>query len=160
MMAWGTSRPDVTCDTPSQCPITSSLDSLPRWILEKIRVQANGCWVWTGTRLRSGYGVIHWEGKNWKAHRLIWTLLKGPIPEGMCCLHHCDNPPCVNVEKCLFLGTDKDNHQDKAAKGRHWQQKKTHCPKGHPYTPENTYIPPSGGRKCRICRGLPPSEVA
>ena len=121
--------------------------------------QQNGCWLWMGPRFSTGYGLITWQGKGWKAHRLIWTLLRGPIPEKTQVLHHCDTPLCVNVEKCLFLGTDKDNHQDKAAKGRPWQQKKTHCPQGHPYSPENTYHPPQGGRQCCICKGLPPRKV-
>lgn len=29
---------------------------------------------------------------------------------------------------------------------------KTHCPKGHEYTQENTYIQPSGARCCKICK--------
>lgn len=29
---------------------------------------------------------------------------------------------------------------------------KTHCPAGHEYTPENTYIPPKGRKECRACR--------
>lgn len=29
---------------------------------------------------------------------------------------------------------------------------KTHCDKGHEYTPENTYSPPNGQRACRTCR--------
>jgi len=136
------------------------LNRLPGYLRHHVAVQPNGCWLWMGPQFsRTGYGRI-WDGrKNWKAHRLVWTLTKGPIPEGVDVLHHCDTPLCVNYEKCLFLGTDKDNHQDKAAKGRHWQQKKTHCPKGHAYTPENTYIPPSGGRHCCICKGMPPRKV-
>ncbi len=51
------------------------------------------------------------------AHRAAWIEANGPIPEGMNVLHHCDNPPCVNVEH-LFLGTAADNTQDMIAKGR------------------------------------------
>lgn len=28
---------------------------------------------------------------------------------------------------------------------------KTHCPHGHPYTPENTLVSPQGWRKCKTC---------
>jgi len=132
---------------------------LPLWISKQIAVQPDGCWLWTGTKFSTGYGLIRWGGKNWKAHRLIWTLLCGDIPAGIDVLHRCDTPLCVNPTKCLFLGTDKDNHQDKTAKGRHWQQKKTHCPQGHPYTPENTYRTRQGGRQCCICKGIPPRKV-
>jgi hypothetical protein len=31
------------------------------------------------------------------------------------------------------------------------RQPRTHCDRGHPLTPENTYVSPEGGRKCRTC---------
>lgn len=128
----------------------SSLVPLKFWQLTT--VQSNGCIEWNRGRNNQGYGYIHIGGSQWRAHRVAWTLAHGTIPKGLDVLHKCDNPSCVNPEH-LFLGTDKDNHQDKARKGRHWQQRKTHCPAGHPYSEENTYRPPSGGRKCRTCLG-------
>lgn len=106
-----------------------------------------------GARFSTGYGLCHYEGKAWKAHRLVWTKLNGPIPAGIDCCHTCDVKECVNPAH-IFLGTDADNHQDKARKGRHWQQKKTACVHGHAYTPENTYRDPDGYRHCRTCKGM------
>lgn len=57
------------------------------------------------------------------AHRFGWTLANGEIPPGMCVLHRCDNPPCVNPTH-LFLGDRRDNAIDMIAKGRHWAQRK------------------------------------
>jgi len=77
----------------------------------------SGCWIWTGSCFRLGYGSVRFEGKTRSAHRLAWELLRGPIPEGLNVLHKCDVPSCVNPDH-LFAGTHQENMQDKAAKGR------------------------------------------
>ena len=66
-------------------------------------------------------------------------------------LHHCDNPSCFNT-KHLFIGTYIDNVQDQISKNRHPRLNKTHCPKNHEYTKENTYINSNGSRSCRECK--------
>ena len=70
------------------------------------------CWTWTGV-LTKGRG--RW--RNEYAHRVIFKLLCGLIPEDMLVCHHCDNPECVSPDH-LFLGTQKDNMQDAKRKGR------------------------------------------
>ena len=76
-----------------------------------------GCGIWSGAHDPDGYPLIKWGGKTVRATRLIWTLKKGPIPDGMQVLHSCDNPTCPNVEH-FFLGTTLDNRADCVAKGR------------------------------------------
>lgn len=74
------------------------------------------CWVWTAGRVKEdSYGQFKFEGRVQLAHRVAWNLLHGPIPEGMCVLHECDNPPCV---RHLFLGTQGENNEDRDRKGR------------------------------------------
>lgn len=77
------------------------------------------CWLWTGNRLKAGYGKFMISSKNGMttAHRVSWMLHRGPIPDGMFVLHSCDNPPCVNPDH-LFLGTHTDNMKDCMSKGR------------------------------------------
>jgi len=89
-----------------------------------VQKRADGCWIWTSTRFRGGYGGVcvgllrNGTKKLARAHRIAWELRHGQIPQGMCVLHRCDNPPCVNPDH-LFLGTHRDNIDDMIAKGRH-----------------------------------------
>jgi hypothetical protein len=80
-------------------------------------VKTNSCWEWIGTRHGQGYGQIKSNGLTLKTHRVSWELYYGKIPEGLCVLHKCDNPCCVNPEH-LFLGTYKDNAVDMGQKKR------------------------------------------
>ncbi len=78
---------------------------------------ADGCWTWKGAKIPRGYGTIGFKNKNILAHRLAYELQYGAIPAGLCVCHHCDNPSCVRGDH-LFLGTYKDNEDDKWQKGR------------------------------------------
>jgi hypothetical protein len=78
----------------------------------------SGCWLWTGCVMGAdGYGGFNENRKNRSVHRVSYELFKGEIPKGMCVLHTCDMPPCVNPEH-LFLGTPKDNTDDMIRKKR------------------------------------------
>lgn len=77
-----------------------------------------GCHNWTGAKDKAGYGRIRVDGKWVRVHRLAYEQHMGQkIPEGMCVLHECDNPPCCNPEH-LCIGTNQDNMNDKVRKGR------------------------------------------
>jgi hypothetical protein len=78
-----------------------------------------GCWFWTGAKVPDGYGHVNLSGKQMAAHRAAWELTYGPIPDGLCVLHHCDNRACVKPTH-LWLGTKKDNALDMTIKGRNF----------------------------------------
>ena len=91
--------------------------------LSKIKA-TDGCWDWTGGKNRFGYGSFQLRtNKSILAHRTCWNMFNGEIPIGVCVYHKCDNPGCVNPDH-LFLGTHKENMEDKIKKGRH------NCAKG------------------------------
>ena len=76
-----------------------------------------GCWEWRGAQGSDGYGRVRRKSKTYSAHRFSYELFKGQIPQGLCVLHQCDNPLCVNPTH-LFLGTKRDNTADMLRKGR------------------------------------------
>jgi hypothetical protein len=86
----------------------------------RIVVTPEGCWEWTGCTTEFGYGRIALGSRNEgydRTHRVMWRLVAGDIPPGMCVLHQCDNPPCCNPAH-LFLGTLLDNSLDMMSKHR------------------------------------------
>lgn len=90
--------------------------------------KGDSCWEWTGYGNNKGYGLLFIGGKGGRyltTHRVSWELHNGPIPSGLCVLHHCDNRRCVRPDH-LFLGTFKDNTQDMMTKGRN----RGGCPPG------------------------------
>lgn len=83
--------------------------------------KTKGCWIWTGTKNRLGYGQMTTYNKGVRrgiaSHRFSWEHHNSQIPKGSLVLHKCDNPPCVNPAH-LFLGSHQDNVDDKRNKGR------------------------------------------
>lgn len=90
---------------------------------ERVQPEPNsGCHLWSGAmRARGDYGKVRWGGKDFSAHRISWELYVGPVPDGLCVLHKCDTPACVNPAH-LFLGTQADNVRDMISKGRDYDK--------------------------------------
>lgn len=81
-----------------------------------------GCFLWGGWINDDGYGRIIDDGKRYFAHRLLYELRFGKIPEGMVVMHKCDNPACVNPAH-LKVSTQAENVLDMYAKGRNGHKK-------------------------------------
>lgn len=98
----------------------SNIQSVSDRLVKKTKSNPEtGCLEWVAkARANGGYGTLC-VGRSGqiRAHRAAWVLKNGLIPSGLYVCHSCDNPLCCNVEH-LFLGTPKQNMDDKEAKGR------------------------------------------
>lgn len=116
------------------------------------------CWIWTGERNRFGHGMFR-EGGRWSkhttAHRWAYQHFNSvTLKHAEFCCHKCSTRECVNPDH-IYVGDQKQNVHDAIIQGAHnsvAQSKKTHCPKGHEYTFENTkHMVHKKGRQCRQC---------
>lgn len=89
--------------------------------------KSDGCWLWTGSKFRTGYGQFWCNGTNARAHRVSYILANGEIPAGLMILHSCDNPACVNPAH-LSAGTAQENMKDASVKGRLPNRSGENCP--------------------------------
>lgn len=109
-----------------------------------------GCVTWIGALNSKGYAHFWHHGRTHNAYRWLWERFVGPIPEGMELDHLCRNRACVNIEHLEVVDHRENVLRGDTNAGRN--ARKTHCPRGHEYTPENTYAAPGSGRRtCRIC---------
>jgi len=117
-------------------------------LFAKIRF-TDACWYWEGTRSTKGYGRIFVMRKPIQAHRAIYELLVGPIPEGLTLDHLCRNRLCVKPEH-LEPVTNRENIRRGIGPSAQ-AARATHCRKGHAYSEENTRRHRDGSRVCKQC---------
>ena len=129
----------------NKIPQTSvGFESLPLRFRNRIHIDSDtGCWLWAGSkkrRKRGAHGQVWFLGKMRTIHRVVFELLIGPVPTGLQLHHKCQVQHCCNPDHLKVL----------TALAHKQQHHKTHCPRGHELTPENTAI--CGQRRaCRIC---------
>ena len=75
------------------------------------------CWNWKLGTDDNGYGRVRVDGVLDRVHRHSFRLKRGPIPNGKCVLHKCDNPLCGRPGH-LYAGTKKSNAEDRERRGR------------------------------------------
>lgn len=133
-----------------------------RRFMRHVEVDAGtGCWMWTGGRWGPGrlYGQWHPEGHGGRAvnaHIWAYEQFVGLVPEGLQLDHFfCDTPLCVNPEHVRPASPRENVLRSDSFVA--WNLAKTHCKRGHEFTPENTYLW-NGGRHCRACRALADKE--
>lgn len=126
----------------------SSPASLPERMTAKIKV-VDGCWEWQGYVTRDGYGCVIYEGRITRAHRAIYMLTMGAIPDGLLIDHLCRNRRCVNPAHLEAVTKRENTLRGNGVSAQCARQ--TACIHGHPFTAENTRIERGGKRRCRAC---------
>lgn len=121
-------------------------------ITARSEVDANGCWLWTGSVNNCGYGNFRYDGTPMGAHRASYLIFVGPIPTGMSIDHLCRVRRCVNPAHLEPVTQRLNVLRGIAPTAVHGA--KTHCIHGHEFTAENTrhHGPDGRWRQCRACR--------
>ncbi len=124
----------------------SGLRTFLAWVIEPTET---GCWQWRGASGHDGYGVVNLtveykRRQQFKAHRVAYELLVGPIPEGLTIDHLCRNTGCVNPEHMEPVTA--------AENARRVHAGRTHCKNGHPLEGENLSKYKTAKSVRRVCR--------
>jgi hypothetical protein len=118
-------------------------------LADRATVTAAGCFVWTGAIRPDGYGAITVDGKTRLVHRAALAELSIDVPSGYVVDHLCRNRACFNPDHLEPVTRSENTRRGNSP----WavNARKTHCHRGHEFTPENTGSQLSG-RFCIACR--------
>lgn len=118
------------------------------------------CWLWTGTLDKDNYGKTKRSGVIGYVHRIAYEVFVGPIPDGLQLDHLCHHPDhCTPGVGCPHRRCINPAHLEPTTAAANIARggglavansRKTHCPQGHEFTPENTYTW-NGSRTCKEC---------
>ncbi len=129
-------------------------ERLPPAFWDKVSPEPNsGCWLWTGASAESSGGYGRFASKS--AHRVSYSALVGPIPDGLVIDHVCRQRCCVNPNHLEPVTSQVNTQRGDLSMARgsvgHWCRRATSCVNGHEFTPENIKPRPNGQRACRTC---------
>lgn len=126
----------------------SDLDAAKR-LMAKVDFSTTGCWLSRAAKNKpNGYAQITRSGKYGLAHRFSYELFVGPVTKGLQLDHLCKVKHCVNPEHLEAVTASTNVRRSDSCCARN--ARVTHCPHGHAYDEENTYM--NGGKRfCRTC---------
>lgn len=93
----------------------------------------------------NGYHKLWVNKKMTRAHRWVWQLINGPIPEGMVIDHLCSNRACIAIDHLRMV-----TQQENIMAGKHNINNRSHCNKGHIFE-GNIMVRKNGKRECAEC---------
>lgn len=97
--------------------LDASVGGTPAERIERNTDRSTGCWVWTATLNRAGYGIMSVGGKTKLVHRESWRVHRGKLTAGKVLCHTCHNRACCNPAH-LYEGTQADNMRDMSEANR------------------------------------------
>jgi hypothetical protein len=141
-------------------------DTIWQRILDRVEIQPNGCWHWTGAVNSKGYGCIGAgrKARNVLVHRVALLVRDGVLHAGLVSDHTChnDDPTCPGGVACQHRRCVNPAHLDQVTpkvnvnRAGHGTQRQ--CAAGHDFDDTNTYLHTHGSkaptRGCRSCRVL------
>jgi hypothetical protein len=126
------------------------VDLTPELLYSMIRILPDsGCWEFTGPKDSHGYGRLFISGKEWKAQRVAYELMVGPMPPRTRLLHHLSPRMCIGVACC------NPAHMKRQVQFSGIVPAEKRCSQGHLINSQNSVIERRGDRifvRCRTCR--------
>lgn len=120
----------------------------------KVSLSANGCWTWSGSRDKKGYGNFKraggWQAPTVKAHRWAYVFFVTEIPDGLQLDHLCRNHSCVNPWHLKPVTAAVNTSRGQAPTAIN--ARKEYCKRGHLFDEANTRVETGGRRRCRACK--------
>lgn len=126
-----------------------NLNRLPERIRVKLR-RVEGCLIWEGFIDKSGkgYGRAWYQGRSQMVHRVVYTLLVGPIPNNLPLDHLIESKVCTSTRCCEPSHLEPVTLAENFKRSR---QAKVVCVNGHPLSGDNLRMT-GNTRICITCR--------